>query len=152
MSSDGTAAFASALEQAWRNDRLEDVFARVRTLFAPDFVQTQPVLPAAVGLAEFERAFRGLSRLMPDFEARVVGWAATDGLAYVEFRLTGTVGRRPIVLRVCDRIVVLDGVGVERHSFLDPYPLLLAVARQPRVWPRAARSGIGYLRAGRRRT
>jgi hypothetical protein len=34
---------------------------------------------------------------------------------------------------------LFDGVAVERESYLDPSPILAAVARTPRAWPRFLR-------------
>ena len=53
--------------------------------------------------------------------------------------LHGTLGGRPILWRVCDRVTLSDGLAVERESYFDPGPLLAAVATRPRAWPRFLR-------------
>ena len=46
---------------------------------------------------------------------------------------------RPLSWRVCDRVMLLDGVAIERESYFDPGPLIAAIARTPRAWPKFAR-------------
>ena len=58
---------------------------------------------------------------------------------YIELTLSGTLGGRPLSWRACDRITLRNGVAIERESYLDPSPILAAVARAPRAWPRFLR-------------
>ena len=48
-------------------------------------------------------------------------------------------------MHTCDRIQLRDGKAVERVAYLDPAPLLKAVAASPRVWPRFIRTQLGNL-------
>lgn len=43
-------------------------------------------------------------------------------------------------MRACDRVTLRGGVAIERESHVDPTPLLVAVARTPRAWPRFLRT------------
>jgi hypothetical protein len=55
-------------------------------------------------------------------------------------------GKRAFTMHTCDRIKLRDGKAVERVAYLDPAPLLKAVAASPRSWPRFLRSQIRSLR------
>jgi hypothetical protein len=139
--------FVRSLSEAWRSPSPAGLMEGVRPLFAPTVLLTQPLLPSTTGLQGFERGFAVLSALVSDLRGRVVNWAAIGEVVYVEFELTGMVGHRHLRLRTCDRIVLHEGVAIERHVFADPTPLLRLLATQPRTWPRAVRS---YLRLRRR--
>jgi hypothetical protein len=138
--------FVRSLSEAWRSPSPAGLMEGVRPLFAPTVRLTQPLLPSTTGLGGFERGFAGLSALVPNLRGRVVHWAEAGDVLYVEFELTGMVGRRPLRLRTCDRIVLREGVAIEPHVFMDPLPLLWLLATQPRTWPRAARSYLRLLR------
>jgi hypothetical protein len=139
--------FVRSLSEAWRSPSPAGLMEGVRPLFAPTVRLTQPLMPSTTGLGGFERGFAGLSALVPNLRGRVVHWAVSGEVLYVEFELTGMVGRRHLRLRTCDRIVLREGVAIERHVFMDLMPLLRLLATQPRTWPRAGRS---YLRLRRR--
>jgi hypothetical protein len=49
-----------------------------------------------------------------------------------------------------DRITLRDGKATERVAYLDAAPLLKAVARSPKSWPRFARTQLRGLRRRRR--
>jgi ketosteroid isomerase-like protein len=87
---------------------------------------------------------RPLFTLMPDLRGEVERWAARGEELFIEMTLHGTLGGRLLSWRVCDRITLRDGVAVERESYFDSLPLLAAVVRTPRSWPR-------YLRVQARR-
>ena len=72
--------------------------------------------------------------------------AAAGETAYVEIEITGTIGRRMVKLRSCDRLTVRGGRIVERVAYADPGPLLAAVALTPRVWPTFIRMQINQRR------
>lgn len=84
---------------------------------------------------------------MPDLRGTVEGWAARGNRLYVELVLHGTVGRRSVTMRTCDRITLgEDGRAMERVAHIDPTPLLWAVARTPRLWPAAVRRRLAASR------
>lgn len=134
---DWVASFA----EGWRARRGPDAFvAHFRQLLAEDVRLIQPQLPAIVGYADFERRFvRPLFSLIPDLYGEVERSAAREDTLYIELTLRGTLGRRAISWRACDRIALCDGIAVERESYYDATPLLAALARSPRSWPRFAR-------------
>jgi hypothetical protein len=148
-------AWVAAFAEGWRAPAGPDAFiAHFRPLLASDVRLIQPQLPDVHGRDGFEREFvRPLFELIPDARADVQRWSARDGDLHIELTLHGTVGRRPVSWRVCDRVTLRDGVATERESYFDPTPLLAAVARAPRVWPRFARLRLrGLARRLNRRT
>ncbi|MFI4989523.1 MAG: nuclear transport factor 2 family protein [Solirubrobacterales bacterium] len=133
--------WVAGFAEGWRARRGPSAFvAHFRQLLAEDVRLTQPQLPTIVGYADFERRFvRPLFALIPDLHGEVERWAAREDTLYIELTLRGTLGRRELAWRVCDRILLRDGLAVERESYYDPTPLLAALARTPRSWPRFVR-------------
>jgi hypothetical protein len=113
----------------------------------PEVRMIQPQLRPVVGLEGFREQFaRPLFELVPDLHGTVEGWAASGDVIYIELRLEGTLGRRAFEIKSCDKITLRDGKAIERVAFLDAAPLLQAVARSPRHWPRFARMQLDSLR------
>jgi ketosteroid isomerase-like protein len=132
--------------RGWRAPGGREAFAsHFREMLAEDVRLIQPQLPAIVGRRAFEEEFvRPLFALMPDVCGEVERWAARGDELFIEMTLHGTLGGRRLSWRVCDRVTLRDGVAVERESYFDSLPLLVAVVRTPRSWPR-------YLRVQARR-
>ncbi len=137
--------WAEAFARAWRTpidaDRFADAFL---PWMHPDIRLVQPQVPTVVGHTAFrERFVRPLFALMPDLHGTVEGWAHQDNTIYIELRLEGTLGRRAVTLRTCDRVTLgEDGRATERLAHLDPTPLLWAVALTPRAWPALIRQRL----------
>jgi hypothetical protein len=107
----------------------------------------QPQIPTLTGLEEFERGFaEPLFGLMPDARGAVRRWGSSGNVVYVEVDVIGTVGGRRAVMRSCDRLTLEDGRIRERVAFVDPGPLLKAVALSPRSWPKFVRIQISQRR------
>lgn len=120
---------------------------RLGALLAEDVRLIAPMTPTTHTLAEGERAFATIFGLVPDLTGEVHGWGATEDGILIEFTLSGTAGGAPIEWHAVDRFAIgEDGLGTERVSYFDSLPLILAVARRPRVWPGFFRSRL----AGRR--
>jgi ketosteroid isomerase-like protein len=152
MSSDAE-AWIGAFTEGWRRPADADEFSDpFEPILDPQVRLVQPRIPAAVGRAAFRELFaRPAFTLIPDLHADVHDWAVRGDTAYVEFTLRGTLGGRPIEWRAVDRLSLRDGLLVERRSFFDPAPVLLAVATRPRAWPRFLRAQAVQLRARLRR-
>ena len=121
---------------------------RLGSLLAGDVRLVAPMTPVTHTLADGERAFAGIFDLIPDLTAEVHGWGPTESGVLIDFTLSGTAGGAPISWPAVDRIAIgEDGLATERVSYFDSMPLILAVARRPRVWPGFLRSRLG----GRRR-
>ena len=132
--------------RGWRDPGSPQAFAsHFREMLAEDVRLIQPQLPALVGRRAFEDEFvQPLFALMPDVRGEVERWGAHGEELFIEMTLHGTLGGRRLSWRVCDRVTLRGGVAVERESYFDSLPLLVAVVRTPRSWPR-------YLRVQARR-
>jgi SnoaL-like protein len=117
---------------------------RLAMLLADDVRLVAPMTPVTDTLADGERAFSAIFDLIPDLTAEVHGWGATDSGVLIDFTLSGSAGGAPISWRAVDRIAIgEDGLATERVSHFDSLPLILAIARRPRVWPAFLRSRLG---------
>jgi SnoaL-like domain len=127
--------------EGWRAPSGPDSFAaHFRSILAPDVRLIQPQLPTMVGHRAFEDEFvKPLFVLIPDLHGEVERWGLRGDTLYIELTLRGTLGGRPLSWRACDRVTLKDGVAIERESYLDPSPILAAVARAPRAWPQFLR-------------
>jgi ketosteroid isomerase-like protein len=142
------ASWVAIFAQGWANPVDTDTFCdHFDPWFDRDVRMIQPSVPPIVGRKAFREEFaRPLFTLVPDLHGTVENWAASGDLIYIELRLEGTVGKRRFTLRTCDRIKLRDGRAIERVAYLDPAPLLGAVARSPRAWPRFLRTQLRSLR------
>ena len=138
------AAWVAMFAEGWAKPVDADTFCdHFDPWFDPEVRMIQPQLAPTVGRLAFREQFaRPLFELVPDLHGTVEGWAASGDSVYIELRLDGTVGRRPFKMRTCDRIKLRDGRAVERVAYLDPTPLLKAVAASPLAWPRFVRTQL----------
>ena len=141
------AAWVAGFAEGWRAPSGPDAFTRhFRELLAADVRLIQPQLPTLVGHHAFEQQFvRPLFALMPDLRCEVEHWAASGNTLYIEVTLNGTLGRRDLSWRACDRVTLRDGVAIERQSYFDPAPLMRAVITTPRAWPAFLRLQTGQI-------
>jgi len=150
----GTAANAEAqawvemFTEGWANPVDADAFCdHFDPHFQPEIRMIQPSMRPIVGKEAFREEFaRPLFNLVPDLHGIVEGWSVDGDVAYIELRLEGTVGLRPFTMHTCDRIKLRDGKAVERVAYLDATPLLKALARSPRAWPKFLKTQIRSLR------
>lgn len=116
---------------------------RLAMLLADDVRLVAPMTPVTHTLADGKKAFSAIFDLVPDLTAEVHGWGATDSGVLIDFTLSGSAGGAPISWRAVDRIEIgEDGLATERVSHFDSLPLILAIARRPRVWPAFVRSRL----------
>jgi ketosteroid isomerase-like protein len=114
----------------------------------PEVRMVQPQMPTLVGHEAFRRGFvEPLFAMIPDLHGTVAGWAADGDVIFIDLVLEGTVGGRPVRMETVDRITLRDGLAVERVAFMDPSPLLKAVATRPKAWPRFARAQARQIQA-----
>jgi ketosteroid isomerase-like protein len=142
------AAWVAMFAEGWANPVDADTFCdHFDPWFDPEERMIQPSLRPTTGRKAFREEFaRPLFALVPDLHGTVENWAASGDVVYIELRLDGTVGKRKFTMHTCDRIRLRDGKAVERVAYLDPAPLLKAVAASPRSWPRFLRSQLRSLR------
>jgi ketosteroid isomerase-like protein len=142
------AAWVAMFAEGWANPVDADTFCdHFDPWFDPEVRMIQPSLRPTVGPKAFREEFaRPLFALVPDLYGTVENWATSGDVVYIELRLDGTVGKRAFTMHTCDRIKLREGKAVERVAYLDPAPLLKAVAASPRSWPRFLRSQLRSLR------
>jgi SnoaL-like domain len=135
--------FVRRFEEYWQAPTPE----RLAAVLAPDARLVAPMTPTTHTLADGQRAFAELLKLIPDLTATVHRWGATEDGVLIEFTLSGTAGGGPISWNAVDRFVIgEDGLATERVSYFDSAPIALTVARRPRAWPGFARSRLRQLR------
>jgi len=146
--SQAAANWVSVFAEGWANPVDTDTFCdHFDPWLDPEVRMIQPSVRPTVGRKAFREEFaRPLFALVPDLHGTVESWSATGDVLYIELRLEGTVGGRAFTMHTCDRIKLRDGRAVERLAYLDPAPLLKAVALSPRSWPRFVRTQIRSLR------
>ena len=126
------AEFVRRFAAAWAAPTVDGLVA----LTQPDATFTQPLSTTARGHAGLSNFLDELLQTIPDLRGEVVSWAAADERTlFVEVRLSGTFGRRPIEWTTVDKIVLRDGLIAERVANFDGLRLLGAIARRPRGWP-----------------
>jgi hypothetical protein len=127
-----TAAFVRRFAEAWAEPTVDGLVA----LTHPDATFTQPLAATAHGHEGLANVFDELLSTIPDLTGELVSWAPVDeNTVFVELRLRGTFGRKPIEWVTVDKIVLRDGLIAARTANFDGLRLLGALARRPRGWP-----------------
>jgi SnoaL-like domain len=145
-------AWVRAFADGWRAPAdAQELVDHFRPWLRPDFRFSQPLTGAGVGIQEFAQRFaRPLFALVPDLRVTVRDWAARGETLFIEVLVEGTIGGRRVAMPGCDRITLQDGLAAARVTYTDPAPLLRAIARAPRLWPRAAAVLLSGFARGRR--
>ncbi|MHA6619609.1 nuclear transport factor 2 family protein [Pseudonocardia sp. DLS-67] len=113
-------------------------------LLAEDAEFVQPLLPSGRGRAVWHEAARRLLRLAPDLRGDVMTWAGRDDVVFIDVRLRGTVGGKPLTFRSFDQLQIgPDGRVLRREAFFDPTPVALALLLRPAAWLGAVRLLLG---------
>ena len=140
-------AFVDRFAEGWRLPKPDAFLQHFLPLLDENVVLSQPFGGPVRGRAAFERLFRGLFGLIPDAVGEVESWAAEGDILFMDLRISGTVGRRRVDLPTRDRLVVRDSRIVQRDACAELWPLLGAIAAQPKTWPRSLRA-VRALRRG----
>lgn len=137
------ADFVRRFEEFWRAPDPE----RLDTVLAERVRLSAPMVPTTHTLSEGKRSFADLFELIPDMRAEVHRWGATEDGVLIEFTAAGTAGGGPVSWQVVDRFTLgEDGLATERSTYFDSLPLVLTLARRPRVWPGFLRSRVQQAR------
>jgi limonene-1,2-epoxide hydrolase len=139
--------FVDVFAEGWRLPKPDAFLDYFRPLMHPEVTLIQPPFPEARGVEGFETLFRQMFALLPDFTATVQRSTADDRAAVIESACMTRLGGRTIHFDVCDRFTIDDGLIIQRRSYSDPSPVLLAMLRSPAAWPRATR---GFYRLRKR--
>src|SRR5690348_14869283 len=148
------ADWVARFEEGWAAPANAAAFcAHFAPILDPAIRLLQPQMPATTGLDAFERDFVApLFELMPDVHARIGNWASLGETIFIELTIAGTLrGGCGVSWHACDRVVLRDGLAVERESYFDPSPILAALARSPRAWPAFARMRLAPALRGQKR-
>jgi ketosteroid isomerase-like protein len=128
------ASFLARFEAAWRS---RDV-AKLGGLLHPDIELIQPIRSKTRGRRAAIQVLTDFLSLMPDAELAIHDAVVREDTAFIDFSFTGTIGRRPVQLRMMDSIELSGGLIRKRVCCFDPSAVWLAIATQPRMWPTAA--------------
>jgi hypothetical protein len=141
-------AWVRHFTEGWRAPTDPDSFAaHFEPVLDPQIRLVQPQIPDLVGHRAFREGFaRPLFGLIDGLRGTVEGWASNGESIYIELTLRGELGGRPVTFESCDRITLRDGIAVERKAYVDPMPILAAVAVRPRAWPAFARYQLAMAR------
>jgi hypothetical protein len=141
MAASAEERYVARWREAWSHGDVEPCLNEHAAMIRDEqTMYIQPLFDAYVGERGMRRVFGRVFALIPDLTAELDHWLVAEGIAFIEFTLTGTLGGKPIRWRVVDRMR-LDGeqlAGVE--TYYDPLPLLIALLTRPRAWPRTLRA------------
>lgn len=142
----GAEQFVELFAAGWRAPKPEGFIDAFRPVLHPAVRLVQPTIPPAHGHAGFERSFRELFGVFPDYEVTVDDWAARGNVVYLCLTHATTVSGRRLSWEGIDRVTLADGLVRERVAYFDPTPLLPALARAPRSWPQMLRWTLASVR------
>jgi limonene-1,2-epoxide hydrolase len=134
------ALFVDKFAEGWRLPKPGAFLDYFRPLMHPEVTFTQPLFAEVHGVDGFDTLFTQTFGLLPDLAATVQRSTTDDRTAVIESACTTRLGRKIFYFDVCDRFTIEDGLVIQRRSYFDPVPLLLATLRSPTAWPRVARS------------
>ncbi|OBH15650.1 MULTISPECIES: nuclear transport factor 2 family protein [Mycolicibacter] len=143
-----TTEFVDHFRAVWAAPSVE----RLDALTNPDVCYVQPLLPDVRGREAASTYWRRIFTLIPDLHLEVVNSAVSpDHMVYIEFRILGTLGGRPVSWPAIDRYE-LDEVGrVRRRVLYCDSAQLMSAALRPRgllaLWRAGVRLGIAALRS-----
>lgn len=142
------ADFVRRFGEAWAAPDPE----RLNRLVHSDVEFIQPLEPPIRGHREAAALWRRLFSMIPDAHGEVLSWAHRDGVVFIELRISGTLGGRPIEWVTLDRIRLEDDKVRQRIAYFDPLPIIGAVARRPGALGRWLRANFHRLRPRKRST
>jgi ketosteroid isomerase-like protein len=136
------AEFVDRFAAGWRDPSPEAFMP----ILHDDVRMIQPLMPDLTGYEGLRRFLNGTLALIPDLRGEVVRWGAQGDDLFVELRMHGTLGGRPIAWNVVDRFRLREGKATERETYFDPAPIARAVLTRPRAWPAFVRSQLAARR------
>jgi len=127
------ARFVEKFTAAWARPTVEALAA----LLHPHVRLRAPMMNPTDGYAASREEMRRLLLLWPDVHIEVGRWSATDDLVFIDITMHATVAGQPTRIRAIDRILLRDGLVLERVSYVaDPLPLLMTMLLRPSGWLR----------------
>jgi predicted SnoaL-like aldol condensation-catalyzing enzyme len=130
--------FVRFFGEGWAKPKPEGFLSHFLPRVHPEARLDQPTIPPATGPADFERSFRELFALFPDYLVTVDDWAARGEVVFIHVTHAPT-GPGGASWQGVDRIVLEDGLIRERLAYFDSAETLPAALRTPRAWPQLLR-------------
>lgn len=122
---DDRADFVARFIRFWRPPVDLDDLA---SLLHPDVRLIAPGMPPTTGRDAGIAAFRQVFAMVPDLHIDVERWSATGDAVFIECTMRGTLAGHRLEIPSVDRILVRDGVVLERVAYFDPSPMLAAAS------------------------
>jgi ketosteroid isomerase-like protein len=134
------ARFVEQFAAAWARPTVE----RLAALLHPEVRLRAPLMNPTDGYAASREEMRRLLLLWPDVHIEVERWSASGDVVFIEITMHATVAGRPARIPAIDRILLRDGLVLERVTYVaEPLPLLMTLLLRPSAWRRWWRSGLG---------
>lgn len=121
--------FVKRFADAWADPTSERLMALVHA----DAELVQPFSRNIIGHVKIGRWLNRTFAIIPDLRGEVLSWAYRGDVLFIEVRLHGTIGRRPVECVSIDRITLNEGKILRRVAHFDPAPLLWPIAMNPRT-------------------
>ena len=140
---DTAARFVQAFADVWDRPTPEGMAG----LMHPDVRLEAPMMNVTVGKAASLEEMTRLLLLWPDVRVEVERWSGSGDLVFIAFTMIATFAGRPLRIRGTDRIVLKDGLVIDRLTYVaDPLSMLSLLLTRPSGWRRWWRSGVGFPR------
>ena len=130
MDGDQLRSVGNKFAAAWAAPQLD----RFIDLLHPNVTLLQPVTKPIRGRAAAREEFARLLAWLPDLCGTVDRIAIVDDTLLIAWRLRFSLGASPYELRIVDRIVVADGLILEREAYYDSLGLMIALLARPSAW------------------
>jgi ketosteroid isomerase-like protein len=137
--SESAAAVVARFAERWAHPDAD----RLMELCHQDVRFHAPLMSPTVGFAACREEFRRLFLLRPDTRIEVHRWSARGNAVFIELTIHMTIGGKPLRIPGVDRLLLKDGLILERVAYADSLPVITALVSTPREWRRWWRSGIG---------
>jgi hypothetical protein len=137
--------FVRFFAEGWARPKPDGFVEQFKPRMHPQVRLVQPTIPTIHGPDEFERRFRELFDLFPDYLVTVDDWASRGDAVFIWITHSATIGGRRRSWQGCDRIVLEDGLIRERVAVLDSAETIPAALLAPRTWPQLVRWTLASL-------
>ena len=122
--------FVAAFAKTWARPSVEGLLA----LLHPNARLAAPMMPVVVGHRQCAVELERLLAVWPDVHLEVVRSATMGNAVFIELILHATFAGKPVRIPAIDRILLEDGLCLERVSFVADLSSLLAPLMRPTGW------------------
>ena len=124
--------WVASFDAHWQRGR--PALDQLLALLGPDIRLSAPGLRSTEGIRAATVAFEQTFVVFPDLTGRVLSWAASSSVLFIEMEFTATAGSGPIHWKNVDRFAFVNGVAVERVAFFNPRRIRKALLSSPAGW------------------